>query len=345
MNPIASSVLLLVLSQANVRDVVGDGRPGDSGDGGPARSARLNQPFGVAFDREGNLYIADTGNHRVRRVDAKSGVIRTVAGSGKKGFSGDGGPASDAMLNEPYGLAVDDAGHLYIADRLNHRIRRVDLRSGTIATVAGGGSLSGEAKEGPATEIGLSDAGGIALDGKGHLYVADVAAHRVWSLDLASGRMRPFAGTGKGKHDPDGPHATEIGFLGPRAVAVGPDGTIYVVERNGNTVRAIDPASLSVATIAGTGAKGRSGDGGPAMGATFDGPKEIAVDREGNLLIVDTENQAIRRIDGRSGVITTLAGPSRQAGLDRPHGVAVGLDGAIVIGDTNHHRVRKIGLP
>jgi DNA-binding beta-propeller fold protein YncE len=335
--------------------VVGMGEAGYSGDDGPAADARLNNPFDVAFDLSGNLFLSDTFNHCVRRVDAKTGRITTVAGTGSKGFSGDGGPATKAQMNEPYGIVLDKAANLYITDRLNRRIRRVDGRSGAITTVAGNGSHVFSGDGGSATQAGLVEPNGIALDGGGNLlFIADVADHRVRVVDLGSGTIGTFAGTGKGAHSGDGGPARDAAIFGARAVEVGRDGTVFILERQGNTLRAIAPETGVIKTITGSGAKGNSGDGEPALKATFNGPKEIAVDASGNLLIVDTENHSIRRVDAKTGSITTIAGngtrgargdgkPATSGQLARPHGVAVGLDGAIFIGDTENHRIRKVG--
>ncbi|MGE3819451.1 MAG: hypothetical protein AB7I30_08450 [Isosphaeraceae bacterium] len=333
---------------------VGVGRQGDAGDGGPAKDALLNQPFDVAFDASGNLYVSDTFNHKVRRVDAKTGIVTTVAGNGQKGFSGDGGPATEARLDEPYGVVLDGSGNLFFADRLNRRVRRVDVKTGIVTTVAGDGSTKYSGDGGPGRSAGLVEPNGVALDPQGRrLFIADVADHRIRVVDLDSGVITTFAGTGEGSRVGDGGPARAASIFGARAVEVGPDGTVYILERQGNSLRAVDPKSGTITTLAGTGAKGYTGDGGPARLATFNGPKELAIDSQGNLLIVDTENQAIREIDARSGVVTTLAGSGKRGGagdggpaikaeLGRPHGVAVGPDGATYIGDTENHRVRKV---
>jgi DNA-binding beta-propeller fold protein YncE len=338
-----------------ITTAVGTGQAGYSGDGGPAAKARLNMPFDVAFDAAGNLYLSDTFNHCVRRVDAKTGVITTVAGDGTKGFSGDGGPATSARMDEPYGIVLDKAGNLFIADRLNRRVRRVDGATGLISTVAGDGSKAFSGDGGPAPRAGLVEPNGVALDPEGRrLFIADVADHRIRVVDLSTEMIDTFAGTGQGRHSGDGGPARRAGIAGARAVEVGPDGTVYVLERQGNSLRAVDPKTGHIATIAGTGAKGSSGDGGLAKDATFNGPKELTLDRIGNILIVDTENHLIRKIDIGSGTLTMVAGSRRQGGdgdggpatagrLARPHGVAVGPDGAIFIGDTENHRIRKVG--
>lgn len=335
-----------------ITTVAGTGGKGFAGDGGPATEARLNGPFDLAFDRAGNLYFSDTFNHRIRRIDARTGVIATVAGTGEAGYAGDRGPATGAALNEPYGIVLDRVGNIYTADRLNRRVRRIDAASGIITTIAGTGEAAYSGDGGPAARAGLAEPNGLAFSpGERHLYITDVADHRVRVVDMAGGSIATFAGTGRGEHSGDGGAAREAGVFGARAVAVAADGTVYILERQGSSLRAVDPATGTIRTIAGTGARGYAGDGGPALRAVFDAPKEMTIDRAGNLVIVDTENHAIRRIDRASGAIATIiggrqgaggdGGAATAAGLDRPHGAAIGPDGAIYIGDTNNHRIRK----
>jgi DNA-binding beta-propeller fold protein YncE len=336
-----------------ITTVVGTGEKGFAGDGGPAQAALLSGPFDVAFDSVGNLFFSDTFNHRIRRVDARSGTITTVAGNGEGGYAGDGGPAVQASLNEPYGIAIDRGGNIFIADRLNRRVRRIDAANGRITTLAGTGEAAYSGDGGPAARAGLAEPNGLALDAEQrHLYIADVADHRVRIIDLASSAIATFAGAGAPEHGGDDGPAAEARIFGARAVKLGPDGTIYILERQGSSLRAVDAATGIITTIAGTTGRGYSGDGGPALAAVFDAPKEMAIDPDGNLVIVDTENHAIRRIDRGTGVVTTIAGgrkgeggdggPATAAGLDRPHGAVVGPDGAIYIGDTNNHRIRKV---
>ncbi len=353
-------VLLLTALGADpaptITSPVGTGKKGFAGDGGPATRAELDQPFDVAFDSKGNLYFSDTNNHRVRKVDATTGTVTTVAGNGKKAFAGDGGKGTDASLNEPYGIEPDADGNLYIVDRLNYCVRRVDAKTAIISTVAGTGGKSGFAGDGGAANAALLvEPNGICLDRKGKLYIADVAGHRVRVVDLKSGKIDTLLGNGKGANTGDGGPLKDAQTLGPRAVAMGPDGKLYVVERNGHCVRRVDVAKGTIERFAGTGKKGFTGDGAKALDATFDGPKEIDIDKDGNVYVVDTENEAIRRIDAKTGIVTTVAGkgrtktpglgdggPATAATLGRPHGVAVGPDGALYIGDTNSHRIRKV---
>ncbi len=336
-----------------ITTAVGTGEKGFAGDGGPADRALLNGPFDLCFDRAGNLYFSDTFNNRIRRVDAASAVITTIAGNGDKGYAGDGGPATQAALDEPYGVVIDRAGNLYIADRLNRRVRRVDATTGVITTLAGTGEARYSGDGGPAASAGLAEPNGLAFSpDETLLYITDVADNRVRVVDLASGVIATCAGTGAAEHSGDGGPATKAGTFGARAVKVAADGTVYILERQGSSLRAVDPKTGIITTIAGTTARGYAGDGGPALQAVFDAPKEMAIDRDGSLLIVDTENHAIRRIDRRTQIVSNLAGgrqgpggdggPAEAAGLDRPHGAVVGPDGAVYIGDTNNHRIRKV---
>ncbi len=337
-----------------ITTAVGTGEKGFAGDGGPAKAALLNGPFDVAFDAAGNLYFSDTFNNRIRRVDARSGVISTIAGNGEKGYSGDGGPATAASLNEPYGIVLDRAGNIFLADRLNRRVRRIDAASGIITTLAG----TGEAGLFRRWRAGGSGRARRAERPRLRCGAAAPLHHRC--------RRQPGAGRRSGQPERSPPlpaparpsiaamaaRRTAAGTFGARAVKVGADGTVYILERQGSSLRAVDPKTGVITTIAGTTARGYAGDGGPALAAVFDAPKEMAIDRDGSLLIVDTENHAIRRIDRRTGIVSAVAGghqgsggdggPATEAGLDRPHGAVVGPDGAIYIGDTNNHRVRKV---
>ncbi|MGH7047524.1 MAG: hypothetical protein ACREE2_14175 [Stellaceae bacterium] len=336
-----------------ITTAVGTGERGCAGDGGPAAQALLNGPFDIGFDVAGNLYFADTFNHRIRRVDARTATIFTVAGNGEAGYRGDGGPATAAAFNEPYGIAVDRTGNIYVADRHNHCVRRIDGTSGIVTTCAGNGRSGYSGDGGSAAVAGLVEPNGLAFDpAQQRLFIADVADNRVRVVDLVRGTIATFAGTGAGEHSGDGGPAAVAGVWGARAVKVAADGTVYILERQGSSLRAVDSTRGVITTAAGTGARGYAGDGGPAREAVFDAPKEMTIDRHGDILIVDTENHAIRRFNVESGLVEALAGgrkgnggdggPAVAAGLGRPHGVAVGPDGAIYIGDTENHRIRKL---
>ncbi len=337
--------------------VAGTGQPGHTGDGGPAVEARLNQPFHCESDADGGLLIAEAFNHCIRKVDAKTGRITTVAGSGQKGYSGDGAAATRATFNEPYAVVADANGDLYIADRLNAVIRKVDARTKVVSTVAGTGQKGYAGDGGPATKALLREPNDCCLDGRGGLLIADVADWRIRRLDLKTGVITTFAGTGRatGKLDRtaigDGGPAVAAVVVGARAVCVDGRGNTYICEREGNAVRIVDSMG-NIRTFAGTGQKGYNGDGGPALKAAFNGPKGVRCDRDGNLYVVDTENHAIRRIDGRTHEVTTVAGGRKgaegdgaeaaKAGLDRPHGCILDSKGVLYIADSNNHRVRRV---
>jgi hypothetical protein len=332
-----------------ISTVAGTGEQGFAGDGSQATDALLNNPFDLTFDRDGNLIFSDTFNHRIRKIDARTRTISTIAGTGNRGFSGDRGPATAAELNEPYGVLADPEGRLFFADRLNRRVRVVDAQ-GTIATLAGDGSGRYGGDGGPAVSAGLAEPNGLALR-DGRLYIADVADHRVRVVDLRDGTIATFAGTGVGRHDGDGGPANKAGVFGARAVAFAPDGSLYVMERQGSCIRQIQDGVIH--TVAGNGERGYAGDGGDARQAVFAAPKEMAVAPNGDIFVVDTENHAIRMIEAATWIVRTIAGngtagshgdggPAARAGLARPHGAVVAADGSVYIGDSENHRVRKL---
>jgi streptogramin lyase len=335
--------------------VAGTGQPGYDGDGGPATQARMNAPFHCVLGEASGqpvLFVVEQLSHTVRRIDLKTGVITTVAGNGRKGYAGDGGPATQATLNDPHALDRDAEGNLYLADRLNYAVRKVDGKTGVITTVAGTGKAGFSGDGGPGNQAQLREPDDCCCDGKGGLLIADVADWRIRRLDLKTGLITTFAGTGKpgGKVDRaaigDGGPATRAVLVGARAVCTDGKGNVYVCEREGNAIRKIDPQG-TITTFAGTGAKGYGGDDGPARQATFNGPKAIRCDAAGNLYVADTENHAIRRIDAATGVITTVAGGRKagddpQAKLKRPHGALPAPDGSLYVADSENHRVLQL---
>jgi DNA-binding beta-propeller fold protein YncE len=326
---------LMTETQWIMTTVAGTGSQGYAGDGGPATQALLNNPFDLAFDPAGNLCFSDTYNHCIRRIDMRTGIITTIAGTGESGFAGDSGPATQARMNQPYGIVIDRSGNIYVADRLNGRVRRID-GSGVITTLAGDGSGKASGEGGASVRAGLAEPNGLALDREHrHLFIADVADHRVRVVDLSSGTISTFAGTGNGRHAGDGGPATSADIFGARAVALAPDDSLYVMERQGSSIRRVRNGIIE--TVAGTGARGYAGDGGSAREAVFDAPKEMAVDPAGNIFVVDTENHVIRLIDTQTWIVTTVA-----IDLKRPHGAVVGADGAVYVGDSENHRVCKL---
>jgi uncharacterized protein (TIGR03437 family) len=392
------------------------------GDNGAATLAILKQTEGLASDSVGNLYVADAANHRIRKI-TRAGVITTVAGNGLPGFSGDGGPASAAQLNSPYGLAMDGLGNLYVADLGNARVRRMGI-DGNIVTIAGGGSLtpSSSTEGSSATTIALNAPRNIALDGYGSLYFSDFGAHRIYKVD-ATGALTTIAGTGiPGSAGDNGP-ATRAQLAFPAGLAFGRNGVLYLADSQNHAIRKIangiispfaravtptgmvidgfgtmyvaDPAAGQLLTFPGSakpvvfpmtvldlafGADGflyatqgqtvvrvaysglsatvagggslASGDHGPAVAALLNHPSGVAADALGNIYIADHDNNRIRKIDA-GGTITTIAGTgdagnlgdndvATQAQLNSPSSVTIDVAGNLYIADTGNHRVRKI---
>ena len=335
-----------------ITTVAGTGERGFTGDGGLATVAQLNEPFMCAFDGVGNLYIAEAMNHCIRRVRRDSGLIETIAGTGEVGYSGDGGPAILATFNQPYSLQVDTNGDIYVVDRLNYVIRRIEAVTRTISTVAGTGEQGYGGDGGPGNRAQLREPNDCFLDGRGGLLIADVQDQRIRRLNISSGIIATFAGNGAKERSGDGRSALEASILGARAVCMDAEGNAFIAEREGNGIRVVDTRGM-MHTLAGTGEFGYEGDGGPALESTWGGPKAIRCDHDGNLLVVDTENHAIRRIDTGTGIVETIAGGRLGGGgdgsratvsaMDRPHGCEVDADGNIFIADSNNHRVRVVG--
>jgi sugar lactone lactonase YvrE len=356
-------------ADGTVTTVAGRSPAGFSGDGGPAPEAQMHEPRMMTFAPSGEMYIADTFNQLIRKVDT-AGTMHTVAGKFTgfvprdeadcvENFGGDGGPATEATLSCPHGVAVDTAGNVYIADSANHVIRRVDP-SGTIVTVAGAGGATGDSGDGgPGTEARIQGPKGIVLDGAGGLLIADSGNDRVKRLDLATGIITLVAGTGDPGGAGDGGPATEAQLVEPRTLAVGPDGSVYIAEPKAHRVRRVDPAGV-ISTFAGTGRAGFSGDGGPAGRAQLDFPRGVGADSAGNVYIADSLNQRIRRVDS-AGTITTVAGrgkacyfsasnncgdggPPLEAGFATPRAVEASASGDLYVADTFNERIRRVAV-
>ncbi len=336
-------------SDGKIYRYAGSGSSGFSGDGGPAKQATLKLPAGLAFDDAGNLYIADRENHRVRKVDSK-GVITTIAGTGTTGFSGDGGPAVKAQLNYPAGVAVDNKGNVYISDRSNDRIRKINSK-GVISTVAGIGvdGYSGDA--GLALKAKLSKPFGICLDTKGALYIADRGNNRIRRVDT-HGIITTVAGDGGFFFIGDNGPAYRASIAGPTGVAVDAEGSIYIADRNNNRIRKVDSMGM-IRTIAGTGQQDYNGDAEVARETNLYLPFGVALDPEGKLLMIDRSHYRIRRIDPKTGQIVTVAGngekrmhgdggPATGAMLNFPHGIFVDKNDEVIFSDKSNSLIRKI---
>lgn len=281
----------LISADGSTRVIAGTGEPGYEGDGGPATRAQLNLPSAVALDNSGNLYIADTANHSIRKV-SKDGNIQTIAGIRTPGFDGDGGPAVAAMLNRPFGIAVDKKGAIYVADTANLRIRKITPK-GVISTLAGDGERGFAGDDGPGKAARLDNPLGIAVDDDGNLYVADSGNRRIRKI-TSNGKISTCA------------CGLESSWTTPEAVSVAKDGTLYVADSGSHRVRKVTTKGSLVAVVAG-GASEFRGDAGPAIAALLKSPRSLSVDKDGNIYIADSGNHRVRRIDSR-GVITTIAG-------------------------------------
>ncbi len=334
--------------------IAGTGKVAYSGDGGSAVDASVGGPFGVSLGPDGALYVCEIANHAVRRINETTGKISTVAGSGQQGYAGDGDPATKAKLNEPYEVRFDRAGNMFFVEMKNHLVRRVDAKTGVISTVAGTGQSGFSGDGGPATKAQLKVPHSIALDHSGNLYICDIGNHRIRRVDLKSGIISTFSGTGEKKPTPDSAKIAGTPLNGPRALDFDGKSNLFLALREGNAVYRIDLKSKTLHHLAGTGKSGYAGDGGNAKQALLSGPKGIAVGPNGDIYLADTESHTIRVIRRKHGIIETLVGDGKQGDgpdgaplscrLARPHGVFVDSHGNVYIGDSSNHRVRKFVL-
>jgi streptogramin lyase len=283
-----------VTPDGKIATVAGNGEKGFAGDGGPALAAKLNEPYEVRFDRLGNVYWVERLNHCVRKLDLKSGVISTVAGTGVSGYSGDGGAAIKAQLSEPHSLSFDRAGDLYIADVRNHRVRKVAMQTGLITTLVGNGKRE-PTPDGATLSTATPVAGPRALDfgADGLLWLALREGNAVYRLDLASGTLHHVAGTGKKGFSGDGNLAKNATLDGPKGIAVGSAGTVYVVDTENHVIRAIDPKTGIIVRVAGAGTAGDGPEGDP-LNCALNRPHGVFVDRDGAFFIGDTLTHRVR---------------------------------------------------
>ena len=350
--PLTIAVLALSLCAsraASVSTFAGTGMKGFSGDGGPAEKAQLNNVYAVARGPDGALYLCDVDNQRIRRV-MPDGTIETYAGNGARAYDGDGGPAREAALNEPYEMAWDKGGNLFFVERMNHLVRRVDAKTRVITTVAGNGKAGFAGDGGPAKDAQFNQPHSLAFDATGNLFVCDIVNHRIRRIDMKTGTIATWSGTGEKKTAPDGSPITGSPLNGPRAITFAPDGKCWLALREGNAILRLDPQANTLQRIAGTGKSGFTGNGGPALDAALAGPKCLALDATGNVYLADTESHSVRWIDVKRGTVEILAGNGQKGDgpdgdplacqLARPHGVFVDKDGTIFIGDSENHRIR-----
>ncbi|RYD65884.1 MAG: hypothetical protein EOP84_31570, partial [Verrucomicrobiaceae bacterium] len=252
-----------VAPDGTIATVAGNGKRGYSGDGGPAKEAQLNEPYEVRFDATGNMVFVERLNHCVRRVDAKTGIISTIAGTGKEGFSGDGGPATGAEMKQPHSIAYDPAGNLYICDILNHRIRKVDSKTGKISTFAGTGEKKPTPDGAPITGTPLNGPRALDFDRAGNLWLALREGNAVYQLAITEGKIHHVAGTGKSGFSGNGGPAKAATLSGPKGLSIGPDGNVYLADTESHSVRMIDLKRGTLELIAGTGKKSDGPEGAP----------------------------------------------------------------------------------
>ncbi len=347
-----------VLLQINRVAGSSTGASGNSGDLGPALLGYLNQPEGVTVDGGGNLYIADTMNNRIQRMDAATGVISTIVASGQLGYSGDSGPATDSLLNEPAGVLVDRSGNLYIADTGNHIVRFVSATTGIITTVAGTAYATGFNPNsigdgGPATLAEMSAPTAIAVDAAGNLYIADAGNNRVREVSAATGIISTVAGTGIAGYTGDNVQATQSELNNPTGIALDAAGNLYIADSSNNLIRKVTAMTGVITTVAGIpGSSGYNGDSILATLATLSFPTGIAVDLAGHIYFSDRDNSRIRWIDN-SGNIKTLAGNgvpgfegdgalATDAEVDAPDGLALDSEGDLYVADSGNNVLRVV---
>jgi DNA-binding beta-propeller fold protein YncE len=397
------------LTRWRIRTLVGTGEPGFGGDGGVAVQAQLNEPKGLTIDQHGHVYVADSENHVIRKIDHVTGRISTVAGasfieqtssivhpeppasleyedpfaeggdgpgtsaytqqadlsgtvrywtrgpSAATRYGGDGGLAVRAQLNFPTAVAVDRVGNLYIADTMNHRVRRVDALTGVITTLAGTGQARFSGDGGPADQATLNEPAAVVMsDDDTRLYIADQSNHRVRMIDLRTGVIQTGAGTGAATYDGDGKPGIDTALAGPSGLAL-VDDHLYIADTFNGRVRCLHLSTGLISTVAGDGGTYRYESALEASSASLSRPTGIAVNHQGRLFLTDSDNHLIREWDRESGMAVCVAGQgipcysgdgglAREAGVCYPFGIVADRDGTLLVADTFNHRIRVLTL-
>ncbi|HET9951955.1 MAG TPA: hypothetical protein VFS09_09190 [Candidatus Eisenbacteria bacterium] len=347
----ATRVLQIVVATAGISTVAGAGSPGYAGDGGAAASAAMRNPGGVAIGVDGSLFVADTDNHVVRKIDGVTGIVTTVAGNGTPGWAGDGLPATSARLREPRDVAVAPNGDLFIADSGNHSIRKISAATGIITTVAGAGVPGSSGDGGAASAAALNSPRGVVAAENGDLYIADSGNNRIRRVSAATGIVTTVAGTGAAGYAGDGGSATAARLRSPEGIELALNGDLYIADTSNQAIRRVASATGIITTVAGTGAPGYSGDGGAAVSARLSAPVSITTGPSGEIFIADRGNNVVRRFTV-GGSIATVAGSgaaghsgdggaATSAMLNGPAGIALDASGAVYVADSSNHRIRK----
>lgn len=324
------------------------------GDDGPATKAALNVPIALALDEDQNLFLADLGNNRVRRVDAETGIITTVAGNGENS-GGDGGPALDAGL-VPCGVVIDGFGNLYISDDGQNLLRKVEAETGIITTIGGGGGNLGDNGPAATANLSLQDTSGIALDQQGNIYFADDGNHRIRKVDIQTGIITTVAGNGRNGYSGDGGPAIQASLNDPSGMAVDQAGNILIADSSNSVIRRVDARTGIITTVAGNGGFDFDGDGGPALEATLNFPTDVEADQLGNIYVADSNNNRVRKVDARTGLMTTVVGSgpagepvssgdgglATQARLQYPRSVLIDREGNLFVADREAGRIRRV---
>ena len=335
--------------------IAGNGETSFSGEQALATDATLHFPSDVAIDSDGNVYFSDTANHRVRRVDRETGLIRTVAGTRVAGSLGEGGQGINIRLNSPEGLAFDSNGDLYIADTGNNRVLRLDIASGVISRIAGDGNAAFKGENIDAKEASLHGPTALAVDEDDNLYLADLRNNLIRVIDLDTNRISTLAGNIQTGFSGDGGEARRARLAKPEGVAVDPNGNIIIADTGNRRIRRVDADDRTISTIAGDGNGIYAGDGGPATRASMSSPRRVAVGPDGNVFISDALDHRIRAIKS-DGTMTTVAGngvitfagdggPALSASLNRPLGMTVDAEGNLYFADNQNNRIRVIAAP
>ena len=340
------------LSAASVSTFAGNGQKGYSGDGGPATSAMMDNPFGVIRGPDGAIWYCEYTGQRIRRVD-KDGKITLIAGNGKAGYSGDGGPATAATFNLPHELRFGPKrGNLFIVDMQNHAVRKIDVKTGIITTIVGNGKPGYSGDGGPAAAAQLRNPHSIQFDANGNLFICDIGNNVIRKVDMKSHVITTIAGTGKAGNTPDGAPIKGTPLKGPRSLDFDAAGNLWVCTREGNQVFKLDLKADKIHLVVGNGKKGFDAATVPAKQASLNGPKGVAVDAQGDAWIVDTESHTIRVYRAKTDTLELAIGTGKKhdgpdgdplkCGLARPHGVWVDADGAVFVGDSENHRIRVL---